>query len=614
MPHRYKIYEALGQGGSATVFRAYDSQMKRWVAIKRLIGPNGDIGEAAELKREANTLAGLASTHIVTVFDTAEDELGLFMVMEILQGPDLQDLLEAGPLSIEDFRELALQTLGALSTCHEHRIIHRDLKPSNIKIDRDPSGRLIAKIIDFGISRTGMIARKQTERSDGMIQGTVNYMAPEQLARTACDHRADLYSLGCIFYECLCGRRPVESPNVFEMIDKHLKHDITSLQVLASHLPLKLIGWVETGLMALSPEDRYQSALEAMDTLTELKLASVKTKVTTKLHEPSQPLVSAETQPSISRGAWALIALLLLSAIALYFTWERPIQEASVKTVRATSPSQRRSLPRATDIIVHCTAEHGCVGFGETPTATPVALLGDPVQLWQDIGPLADQTPLRTYQTRAQFAPRLIGWAHESLHTGIRALHFAQPEGSSASMTLKDNQEREEDFAFGTDKTGLTLALVLQADGSHLPQRIGRLVSNKAGSLSVVVDTQKRFVLEARSSAVGSSATIVAEGVAATDPSVILVHWDSASTELRFVAVSCSGGVFRSPPVKCLPFAKPLRNVELGRVHEFGGQKPAAPADQFHGWLGEFIYYPSPLKLDQLPELETALTSHYFVR
>jgi serine/threonine protein kinase len=423
MPHRYKIYEALGQGGSATVFRAYDSQMKRWVAIKRLIGPNGDVGEAAELKREANTLAGLASTHIVTVFDTAEDELGLFMVMEILQGPDLQDLLEAGPLSMEDFRELALQTLGALSTCHEHRIIHRDLKPANIKIDRDPAGRLIAKIIDFGISRTGMVARKQTERSDGMILGTVNYMAPEQVGRTACDHRADLYSLGCIFYECLCGRRPVDGTNVFEMIDKHLNHDITSLQVLASHLPMRLIGWVESGLMAQKPEHRYQSALEAMDTLSELSLVTPKTKAAPKAPGTSQQFLGNQEEPKMSGRGWLLIAFLTLAVAGLYYSWQHPAPAApAAKALPSTSPGKPMSLPHEEAIIVHCTAEHGCVGFGQTASATPVALLGEPVQLWQDIGPLSEQTPLRTYQTRESFAPKLVGWAHECLHAGRRTL------------------------------------------------------------------------------------------------------------------------------------------------------------------------------------------------
>jgi hypothetical protein len=173
---------------------------------------------------------------------------------------------------------------------------------------------------------------------------------------------------------------------------------------------------------------------------------------------------------------------------------------------------------------------------------------------------------------------------------------------------------REEDFAFGTDKTGLTLALVLQADAKHLPQRVGRLVSNKAGSLSVVVDAQKRFVLEARSSAVGSSATIVAEGVDATQPSVVLIHWQADTSELRFVVNGCSGTAFHGQPVKCVPFAKALRNVEIGRVHEFGGQIPATPADQFHGWLGELIYYPTPLELRHLPELEEALSTHYFTR
>ena len=202
MAERYKIYEKLGAGGVGAVFRAYDSQLKRWVAVKRLISATEaaqDKSIEAELRREADTLASLRNPNVVTIFDVASDEEGLFMVMELLQGEDLADVVTRGPLPYDDFKELASQTLEGLLSAHQHHILHRDIKPENIKVERLPGGRMQAKIIDFGLARAGLRARKQTEDQEGTVMGSIFYMAPEQLTRQPVDERTDLYSLGCVF-------------------------------------------------------------------------------------------------------------------------------------------------------------------------------------------------------------------------------------------------------------------------------------------------------------------------------------------------------------------------------------------------------------------------------
>lgn len=267
MAERYKIYEKLGMGGVGAVFRAYDSQLKRWVAVKRLLTANEadeDKNVASELRREADALASLRNPNIVTIFDVASDDEGLFMVMELLQGEDLADVVARGPLPYDDFKELASQTLEGLLAAHQHHILHRDIKPENIKVERLPGGRLQAKIIDFGLARAGLRARKQTEDQEGTVMGSIYYMAPEQLTREPVDERTDLYSLGCVFYEALSGRKAFDGSTMAEVIDKHIDHVLLPLHQIAPHVPQWLGAWCAR-LMAQRPDDRPANAQQAIE-------------------------------------------------------------------------------------------------------------------------------------------------------------------------------------------------------------------------------------------------------------------------------------------------------------------------------------------------------------
>lgn len=267
MAERYKIYEKLGMGGVGAVFRAYDSQLKRWVAVKRLLTANeADVDKniASELRREADALASLRNPNIVTIFDVASDDEGLFMVMELLQGEDLADVVARGPLPYDDFKELASQTLEGLLAAHQHHILHRDIKPENIKVERLPGGRLQSKIIDFGLARAGLRARKQTEDQEGTVMGSIYYMAPEQLTREPVDERTDLYSLGCVFYEALSGRKAFDGSSMAEVVDKHIDHILVPLNEIAPHVPQWLGAWCAR-LMAQKPDDRPANAQQAIE-------------------------------------------------------------------------------------------------------------------------------------------------------------------------------------------------------------------------------------------------------------------------------------------------------------------------------------------------------------
>jgi serine/threonine protein kinase len=255
------------KSGVGAVFRAYDSQLKRWVAVKRLMTASEaakDKNIAVELRREADALASLRNPNIVTIFDVASDEEGLFMVMELLQGEDLADVVARGPLPYDDFKELASQTLEALLAAHQHHILHRDIKPENIKVERLPGGRLQSKVIDFGLARAGLGARKQTEDQEGTVMGSIYYMAPEQLTREPVDERTDLYSLGCVFYEALSGKKAFDAESMAEVIDKHINHDVVALHIIAPHVPQWLGAWCAR-LMAQKPDDRPANAQQAIE-------------------------------------------------------------------------------------------------------------------------------------------------------------------------------------------------------------------------------------------------------------------------------------------------------------------------------------------------------------
>lgn len=266
MAERYKIYEQLGSGGMGAVFRAYDNDLKRWVAIKRLTNFKEGVADESlisDLRREADALASLRNPNIVTIFDVASDAEGLFMVMELLEGEDLADVVTRGPLHYDDFKELASQTLEGLLAAHQRHILHRDIKPENIKVERLPGGRMQSKIIDFGLARAGLRARKQTEDQSGTVMGSIYYMAPEQLTRQPVDERTDLYSLGCVFYEALSGRKAFDGESVAMVIDKHINHDLVPLHVIAPHVPPWLGAWV-LRLMARWPDDRPANAQQAI--------------------------------------------------------------------------------------------------------------------------------------------------------------------------------------------------------------------------------------------------------------------------------------------------------------------------------------------------------------
>jgi len=267
MEDRYEIRGKIGQGGLGAVYRGYDLKMKREVAIKRILTSSEDptIQEEAtkQLAAEAGALASLQHPHIVTVYDVGQDEDGPYVVMELISGKTLDEIIESAPLTWPDFRELALQSQEALIAAQELNMIHSDLKPPNIMLTWLPSGKFQVKIVDFGLAMLAQNQNKDEIEELETVFGSIFFMPPEQFEREVLDVRSDLYSMGCVYYQCLTGKYPFTGQTGNEVMDAHLEHVVTPLQDVRAEIPEWVCDWVMWHINR-DREDRPQTAREAL--------------------------------------------------------------------------------------------------------------------------------------------------------------------------------------------------------------------------------------------------------------------------------------------------------------------------------------------------------------
>jgi serine/threonine protein kinase len=266
---RYLLQAHIGSGGLGDVYRAWDEPLGRPVALKRvrLQGAQNERALLEQTWREAMTTATLQHPNIVTILDYGLDAEGAFVVMELVEGETLEEVLARGPLQFVDFHRFAHQTLEAVVAAHAVGLIHRDLKPGNFMISRAANAGLFSvKILDFGLAKYLDAPKPQSMDHLNSLMGSVHYMAPEQFQRLPLDHRTDLYSLGCIFYEAVTGHATFDGGNVSELIDAHLKNEPFSMKYLRQDLSPGLERWVHR-LLEKDPANRTSSAAEALRTL-----------------------------------------------------------------------------------------------------------------------------------------------------------------------------------------------------------------------------------------------------------------------------------------------------------------------------------------------------------
>ncbi|MFT5470879.1 MAG: serine/threonine protein kinase [Verrucomicrobiales bacterium] len=249
MSDRYQIQGKIGQGGLGAVYKAFDTQLKREVALKRVLTPEEgskeEVDDAAEkLLKEATVLSSLMHPNIVTIFDIGQDDSGGFVVMELLDGETLDETIGRGLLTQRDFTEVVNQTLEAMIAAQAVPLLHRDLKPTNVMVIWRPSGKFQIKILDFGLAKISEQPSIQTIDHGDAILGSIYFMAPEQFERRKLDFRTDMYALGCIYYYSLTGKYPFDGESAPQVMAAHLQHKVKTLKEMRPDLPDEICQWV----------------------------------------------------------------------------------------------------------------------------------------------------------------------------------------------------------------------------------------------------------------------------------------------------------------------------------------------------------------------------------
>ena len=276
----YEIIGALGAGGMGEVYRARDGRLGRDVAIKVLPAHLADDPDSlTRFEREMRTIGALSHPHIVAIFDVGQAPSSTpgrrdlaYAVTELLEGETLAAVIAHGPLSTRKAIEYGIQIARALAAAHERGIVHRDLKPENVFVTTDGH----VKVLDFGLARDAMSTVSPAElptavrTTPGIVLGTVGYMAPEQARGQTTDHRADIFSFGCVLYEMVGGRRAFQRATIADTLSAILNDDPAPLSTTHAGIPQALERVVHRCLEK-NPGERFQSARDlafALDALS----------------------------------------------------------------------------------------------------------------------------------------------------------------------------------------------------------------------------------------------------------------------------------------------------------------------------------------------------------
>ena len=367
----YEILSSLGAGGMGEVYRARDTRLGREVAVKIL--PEGlanDPERVSRFEREARSASALSHAHVVAVFDVGREGAHSFIVSEIVDGGNLRDLLDRGPVALRRALELAAQIASGLAEAHEQGVVHRDLKPENILMTKSGD----AKIADFGLAKLAQAHGADDSQlptsdglktSDGIVMGTVAYMSPEQASGRKLDFRSDQFALGSILYELLAGRSPFRGSTAGETMAAVMRDEPAPVREVNSSVPAP-VAWILERCLAKEPEARYSSTKDLARELTLLRehLSDL----------TGVPATTGSALRGIGRSRsgtllWAIVAVALAALAATAVAWIRK------RSLPASNQVFRFLIPPPPDTLFF--GQWDAVTFAVSPDGTRVAFVGN---------------------------------------------------------------------------------------------------------------------------------------------------------------------------------------------------------------------------------------------
>ena len=451
---KYELHQLLGEGAMGIVWKAYDTVLRRYVALKLLSSSFRKTKDMQErFLREARAAGAIQHANIVTVYDLGESEGQLYIAMELVEGHDLSDMIALrDPLALERKLDITMEVLAGLHFAHQRGVIHRDVKPSNVRIM--PDGRI--KIMDFGIARL----QKADATGSGAIVGTPTYMAPEQITNGAITAATDVFSVGCLLYELLCYRRPFEAESVHGVLYQVLTTEPRPLRTVAPSIPAALERVVAKAMNKV-PHERYESAGQMMSTLQQIRaaLSGADEEATQPLGRWTplpRPMLKLITHASM-RARLAVLGALAAVVVLLLYAPGPPAEEPG---------GAATTIPPAQHVAGGAGpgAPGGPGGLAAPPPPPRTALVSLAVSSRRDSA-LAARDRAITAGAQKNSVPSLL-LAQTMLETSDRAL-----ERGDQSLALRGYVESAQRYAQARDE-----ARAMEREAQHMIQRVTPVV------------------------------------------------------------------------------------------------------------------------------------------
>ena len=336
---RYQVVQKLGAGAFGTVYKVRDKLLKRMLAIKtiRLEGLAAAGASLEEMldrfRREAEVSAQLKHPNIVTIYDIGVDAGMSYLAMEFIDGTGLDRMVQSGKLSLERAASLGAQVADALDFAHKNNVVHRDIKPANIMVEAGDR----VKVTDFGIAKVTDSGEHLT--MTGSLLGTPSYMSPEQARGGQIDGRSDLFSLGCVIYEMLAGKKAFRGESITALIFKIITEEPPDIRDLDPDVPDEMVRII-TKAISKAPDARYQTGRELADDL----LALTRAESTPTMRQVETPTAPGKTLSPTAAPTLASPPTLSSSPTAIGRA-APPTQVSAVPPTQLVPPPVRPAVP-----------------------------------------------------------------------------------------------------------------------------------------------------------------------------------------------------------------------------------------------------------------------------